>query len=74
MADTFLNDVEEGDTERVVLLDCGSDYLAGLWYRLQPAKAYVSRRLVNGHPVLVVIADFESVNMAALLASLEKSR
>lgn len=74
MDTVFHNDIEQGDTERVMLMDAGSDYLAGLWYRLQPAKAYCSRRVVNGHPVLVVVADFERVDLAALLASLEGSR
>jgi hypothetical protein len=51
--------IESANTERGKLLDLGADHISSLWYQLYFPKMYVSTRYVQGHEIVVVVANGE---------------
>jgi hypothetical protein len=51
--------IESANTERGKLLDLGADHVASLWYQLGFPQTYVSTRYVQGHEIVVVVANGE---------------
>jgi hypothetical protein len=51
--------IESANTERGKLLDLGADHLSSLWYQLNFPKMYISTRYVQGHEIVVVVANGE---------------
>jgi hypothetical protein len=46
-------------TERVRLMDITADSAASMWYAVQYPSLYVSTRYVQGHEIVVVVANGE---------------
>jgi hypothetical protein len=46
-------------TQRGKLLDIGADHMAQVWYELEYPKLYASTRFVQGHEIVVVVANGE---------------
>lgn len=72
--DAVIADIEQGDTERKRLIDIVADHAAKIYKQYKWPEPYCSRRFEDGHAILIVMADYERVDMAALLAAVEGSR